>query len=314
MSVSDEIINLEPLEDKVNLLRQKYEMTTLDVLHSIKSRLNFFSVYQLFDTVSLNQIDIQRQQQKQWIHMKNFEQDLLVLSTKFERLETLSNLIADPEKLVKLEQILETVDVDELQEAIKAYRGGAAGNDTKIVEQADVVEEESPEQEIVESQPVLHRPGEQEEMQGDDDEARLSEVPPPRSSHKSRFASDGQHEGAASEHPSDYEDPQKKKRPKAKSKKRKDKRDGDDQENEGEDDGATTPNHESEKRKKNKKKSKSERKDDGEDEDGERSKRKKSSRTKNKDGESGDESGKRSKTEKKSKRKKGMTDDEENAD
>lgn len=45
VSVTDEIINLEPLEDKVNLLRQKYEQTTIDVLTSIKSRLNFFSVY-----------------------------------------------------------------------------------------------------------------------------------------------------------------------------------------------------------------------------------------------------------------------------
>lgn len=89
-------------------------MTTLDILTSIKSRLNFFSVYQLFDTVSYNQIDIQREQQKQWIHMKNFEQELLVLSTKFERLESLSKLLDDPEKLTKLENILENVDVDEL--------------------------------------------------------------------------------------------------------------------------------------------------------------------------------------------------------
>lgn len=61
VSVTDEIINLEPLEDKVNLLRQKYEMSRSDVIHSIRKRLNFFSIYNLFDTVTFNQIDMQRQ-------------------------------------------------------------------------------------------------------------------------------------------------------------------------------------------------------------------------------------------------------------
>ena len=53
---------------------------------------------------------------------------MLMISTKFERLESLSNLIGDPEKLTKLEQILEQVDVDELQDAIRAYRGGPIVN------------------------------------------------------------------------------------------------------------------------------------------------------------------------------------------
>lgn len=78
--------------------------------------------------------------------MKNFEQDLLMLTTKFERLESLSKLIDDPEKLTKLEQILETVDIDELQDAIKAYRSGAVANETKIIEDQEIVEEESPEE------------------------------------------------------------------------------------------------------------------------------------------------------------------------
>ena len=51
VSVTDEIINLEPLEDKVNILRKKYAMTIPEVLLTIKNRLNFFSVYNLFDTV-----------------------------------------------------------------------------------------------------------------------------------------------------------------------------------------------------------------------------------------------------------------------
>lgn len=62
VSVTDEIINLEPLEDKVNMLRRKYEMSKVDVLMSIRNRLNFFSLYNLFDTVAFNHIDVQKLQ------------------------------------------------------------------------------------------------------------------------------------------------------------------------------------------------------------------------------------------------------------
>ena len=61
VSVTDEIINLEPLEDKVNMLRKKYEMSKVEVLTSLRNRLNFFSLYNLFDTVALNHIDLQKQ-------------------------------------------------------------------------------------------------------------------------------------------------------------------------------------------------------------------------------------------------------------
>lgn len=87
MSVTDEIINLEPLEDKVNLLRRKYEMSKVQLIMSIRNRLNFFSIYNLFDTVNYNHIDIQKTQQKQWIHMKNFEKNLLLLNSKLDRFE-----------------------------------------------------------------------------------------------------------------------------------------------------------------------------------------------------------------------------------
>lgn len=101
-------------------------MSTLDVFISIRNRLNFFSLYSLFDTVAYNQIDLQRQQQKQWIHMKNFEQDLLLLNSKLERFETLATIVDEPEKLNKLEQLLENIDLDDLFEAVKLYRDNLA--------------------------------------------------------------------------------------------------------------------------------------------------------------------------------------------
>ena len=134
---------------------------------------------------------------------------MLMLSTKLERLESLSNLVADPDKLAKLESILEQVDVDELQDAIKAYRGGGAGGgETKIVEEAEIPEEHQEEE--VEAAPVFGAPAEQEEMKGDDGDVRLSEnnsQVTPRLSQKSRLGSESQAEPATSAHPSDFEDP-----------------------------------------------------------------------------------------------------------
>lgn len=52
--MTDEIINLEPLQDKVKILREKYEMSTAEILTNIRNRLSFFSVYNLFDTVAYN--------------------------------------------------------------------------------------------------------------------------------------------------------------------------------------------------------------------------------------------------------------------
>ena len=96
-------------------------MTTMDVIHNLRGRLNFLSVYNLFDTVAFNQMDVQRQQQKQWIHMKNFEADLLLLNAKLSKCESLAFLY-ESDKLDKLEQLLENVEVDELLEAVRFYR------------------------------------------------------------------------------------------------------------------------------------------------------------------------------------------------
>lgn len=60
VSVSDEILALEPLKDKVTVLREKYEMTTFELLETIKSRLNFLSVYSLYDVVTCNHMDLQK--------------------------------------------------------------------------------------------------------------------------------------------------------------------------------------------------------------------------------------------------------------
>lgn len=254
--------------------------------------------------------------------MKNFEQDMLMMSAKLEKLESLANLVADPEKLEKLEAILENVDVDELQDAIKAYRsGGVVAGDGDIVEEAEIAEEDEPEPIEVEAAPVINRPVEQEEMQGDDDVARLSEnnsqVVTPRLSHKSKPESEVPSQ-PATDNNEDNEDPEKKKKPRTKSKKKKDKKnDGDDNPETDAHEDPQTPNQESEKKKKNKKKSKTDRKEgDSEEEDGDGGKKKrKKSKTKDRGGDTGDESGKRSKTDKKGKKKsKLVTDDEEGAE
>ena len=54
--------------------------------------------------------------------MKNFEQNLLALNAKFDQFETLTNIVGDPEKLNKLEQLLENVELDDLIDAVKLYR------------------------------------------------------------------------------------------------------------------------------------------------------------------------------------------------
>jgi hypothetical protein len=73
VSVTDEILALEPVEEKLQQLEKKYRMRTLDIIRLMKERLNFYALYNLFDQVVMNKIDFYSQQQKIWIHMKNFE-------------------------------------------------------------------------------------------------------------------------------------------------------------------------------------------------------------------------------------------------
>jgi hypothetical protein len=58
-TITDEIINFEPLEDKLSVLKRKSMKTVYDVVLQLKARLTFFAVYNLFDTVELNHIDSQ---------------------------------------------------------------------------------------------------------------------------------------------------------------------------------------------------------------------------------------------------------------
>lgn len=72
-SITDEIIQLEPLEDKLYVLKQKYDMAPLDIIRLVLSRISFFALFNLFETVELNQIDNQSNMQKIWLHLKNQE-------------------------------------------------------------------------------------------------------------------------------------------------------------------------------------------------------------------------------------------------
>ena len=71
VSVTDEIINLEPLDDKLEVLKYKSELSINQIISLIKQRLSFFSLYNLFDTVEHNYIDNQAMIQKLLMHIKN---------------------------------------------------------------------------------------------------------------------------------------------------------------------------------------------------------------------------------------------------
>ena len=57
MSITDEIMNLEPLEDKLSILRRKQMQTPFDILMRLRARMTFFAIYNLFDTVEHNHVD-----------------------------------------------------------------------------------------------------------------------------------------------------------------------------------------------------------------------------------------------------------------
>ena len=59
--MTDEILNLEPLEDKLEILRRKHEMSLFQVILMLKQRMSFFSLYNLFDAVEYNHNDSQSQ-------------------------------------------------------------------------------------------------------------------------------------------------------------------------------------------------------------------------------------------------------------
>lgn len=72
VSITDEILNLETLEDKLTLLKRKYDNSSaVKIIGLLKQRISFFAIFNLFDTVEQNQIDNQANMQKLWLHLKN---------------------------------------------------------------------------------------------------------------------------------------------------------------------------------------------------------------------------------------------------
>ena len=77
VSITDEILNLEPLEDKLSLLKRKYDSSQpVKIIALLKQRISFFAIFNLFDTVEQNQIDNQANMQKLWLHIKNQETEI----------------------------------------------------------------------------------------------------------------------------------------------------------------------------------------------------------------------------------------------
>lgn len=98
VSITDEILALEPLEDKVQQLKARSRMDTLDILRQLKQRVNFVSLYNLFDQVGQQRHDMLAQQQKIWLHMKNFESEIVLLKSKISRFENIASLLDDSAK------------------------------------------------------------------------------------------------------------------------------------------------------------------------------------------------------------------------
>lgn len=113
ISITDEILNLEPLEDKLCILKKKQTRTPFEIINSLRGRMTFFALYNLFDTVEHNHIDNQATMQKILIHMKKQESEIGRLNASIKKLETLFPLLVlveDQEKLEKLNDLLERDD------------------------------------------------------------------------------------------------------------------------------------------------------------------------------------------------------------
>ena len=75
-TVTDEILNLEPIEDKLVYLREKYNLSTWQVFAQMKLKLTFFSVYNLFDTVHQNYLDLSSYIQRILLYQKKHENEI----------------------------------------------------------------------------------------------------------------------------------------------------------------------------------------------------------------------------------------------
>ena len=57
ITVTEEILNLEPVEDKLAVLKRKYELSSFKVVELLQQRVSFVAIYNLFDTVEHNKLD-----------------------------------------------------------------------------------------------------------------------------------------------------------------------------------------------------------------------------------------------------------------
>jgi hypothetical protein len=79
ISMTDEIMDLEPVEDKLLQLKKNSEMTLFEMIDQMRQRLSFFGLFNLFETVHLNKIDDQAVIQKLILHIKRQDNEMLGL-------------------------------------------------------------------------------------------------------------------------------------------------------------------------------------------------------------------------------------------
>jgi hypothetical protein len=99
ISITDEILRLQPLEDKLLALKKRYEMSTSEIFSLLKQRLTFFALFSLFDTVELNHNDSQAAIQKLMIHIKKQDNEIERLKRSLLKYQTLEPIL--DEQMVK---------------------------------------------------------------------------------------------------------------------------------------------------------------------------------------------------------------------
>ena len=116
VSITDEIMELEPVEEKVMILKRNYEMTIIEIITQMRQRLSFFGLFNLFDTVHLNQIDDQALIQKLLVHIKRQDNELTALKKTMMDMEPLLFMLEDDnyEKLVGIIENNETERANEV--------------------------------------------------------------------------------------------------------------------------------------------------------------------------------------------------------
>jgi hypothetical protein len=106
VSITDEILGLEPLEDKLCILKRKYEYTPFQLLDIMRGRVAIFSIYNLFDTVEYNHLDNQVQLQRILLHVKRQNNEIDFLRRQLLRFEPLTFLLQE-EKLDKVDKMID---------------------------------------------------------------------------------------------------------------------------------------------------------------------------------------------------------------